>query len=213
MFTGLIEDIGRVIEIGLHGNGARLKVGTSLPAEESSVGDSISVSGACLTLIGRGSGLYIMDVSAETLSVSTIGKMRHGQPVNLERALRADGRLGGHFVLGHVDGLCRLESVEKSGEGRKMTFSTDNNLLKYIVPKGSIAIDGVSLTVNTVSRDVFSVMLIPHSFEHTTLGQAKAGLELNTECDIIGKYVHAYLAGKKGGGITTETLERAGFLE
>jgi riboflavin synthase len=214
MFTGLVEDVGTVAAVERAGGGVRLRIATSLSGDGLSRGASVAVSGACLTVVEPGDGTFAADVSPETLSVTTLKGLKKGARVNLERALSAGGRLGGHFVLGHVDGVCRTASVSPQGGFTALAFSAAAEVLKYIVPKGSIAIDGVSLTVNAVREASFEVLIIPHTLKATTLGGLRPGSEVNVECDVLGKYVFALLgrrAEKKG--LSMEDLARAGFLD
>jgi riboflavin synthase len=212
MFTGLIEKTGVVESLDAGRGGARLTVAADFPAGSMAAGDSIAVSGACLTVTVHSEGRFSADVSPETLKVTTIGGLKKGDAVNLERALSPSGRLGGHFVLGHVDGMCRVVSRAQAGEYMKIAFSAPGGVAKYLVPKGSIAIDGVSLTVNDVRGGEFSVIIIPHTLDKTTLGGLRAGSSVNVECDILGKYVASFLGRCEGGGVSMKTLEKAGFL-
>lgn len=213
MFTGLIEDVGRVVATSRAGAGARIRVETALPAADLATGASVAVAGACLTVTGAGPGHFEADVSGETLKVTTIGDLRPGARVNLERALSTGGRLGGHFVLGHVDGVSRVVEAGRSGEYTALTFSADAALGKYLVPKGSVAVDGVSLTVNATGGGRFTVMVVPHTLEATTLAALRAGARVNVECDILGKYVAAMLGRAGHGGLTIDDLAKAGFCD
>ena len=212
MFTGLVEEIGRVAAVTRTGAAARLRIETALPLADLAAGASIAVSGACLTVSAAGNGSFEADVSAETLRVTTLGGLRPGARVNLERALAAGGRLGGHFVLGHVDGVCRVAGVRRAGEYTALTFGADAAILRYAVPKGSVAVDGVSLTINEAGDGRFGVMVIPHTLAATTLGDLRPGGRVNVECDILGKYVAAMLGRAGHGGVTVEGLAQAGFL-
>ncbi len=183
-----------------------------LPMAEIKLGDSIAVDGACLTVTSIQPQGFSVDVSSETLQRTTLGKRRAGDRVNLERALRLCDRLGGHLVSGHIDGLAVLSAREKSGEFIRLVFSAPEQLLKYIIEKGSVAIDGISLTVNTVTGRDFSVMIIPHTLEKTTLAGKGPGDQVNIENDLIGKYVEK-LMGKRDadGGITLDFLAKHNF--
>ena len=189
-----------------------LFIGSGLPTAEIKLGDSIAVDGACLTVTGIQPQGFSVDVSPESLQRSTLGKKRAGDRVNLERALRLCDRLGGHLVSGHIDGLGVLSSREKSGEFIRLVFSAPEQLLKYIIEKGSVAVDGISLTVNTVTGRDFSVMIIPHTLEKTTLAGKGSGDQVNIENDLIGKYVEK-LMGKRdaGQGITLDFLAKHNF--
>jgi riboflavin synthase len=213
MFTGLVEDIGRIEAVQRTGGSGRLAIATSLPAESFATGDSVAVSGACLTVVSSRPGRIEADVSPETLAVTTLGSARAGDAVNLERAMQPSGRLGGHFVLGHVDGVCRVKSVSPAGGYTGFSFAVPPDVARYLVTKGSVAVDGVSLTVNEAGGRAFSVMVIPHTLSKTTLGGLKAGSQVNVECDVLGKYVAAFLGRRSEEGVTMEDLARAGFLE
>ena len=190
MFTGIVEALGRVEALRRDPAGGRLVV--TLPAEDDwrpAPGESIAVNGVCLTAVEPQVGRVAFDLAAETLAVTTLGGLRPGDPVNLERPLRVDGRLGGHLVLGHVDGVGTVEAVRPEGEGRRLTVALTAGLRPYFIPKGSVAVDGVSLTVAELSGAAFGVALIPHTLAVTTLGSRKAGDRVNLEVDVIGKYV------------------------
>jgi riboflavin synthase len=191
MFTGLVECTGHVAARARRGPSERLTLGASLP--DLSLGESIAVSGACLTVVAFAQGRFEVDVSAETLKKTTLGRRAIGARVNLERSLKVGDRLGGHLLAGHVDGLARLVEVQSSGDARAMTFEIPPELARFIAAKGSVALDGVSLTVNTVSGRRFTVMLIPHTLAVTTLGELSPGDELNLEVDQVARYVVRYL--------------------
>ncbi len=192
MFTGLIADLGRVAAVGQDGQGATLRVGTSL-AGEMAVGDSIAVNGVCLTATRVGSGEFEAQAIRETLERSTLGALTPGDAVNLELALRADGRLGGHVVQGHVDGVGTIAELREEGFSRVVAIDADPVLLPLVVEKGSIAIDGVSLTVSGLRESGFAVSLIPETLDRTTLGRAVAGARVNLEADILAKHVQRLL--------------------
>jgi riboflavin synthase len=188
MFTGLIESVGRVRRLDPTGASARLEVDTEL-ASELAVGDSLATNGVCLTVSVVQHGSVAMDVSPETLRVTALGRLRQGNPVNLERPLRADGRFGGHLVQGHVDGTARIVRADREGEFWRLRIGLPPDLSPYVVVKGSIAVDGISLTVASLTSDSFDVQIVPHTWTHTTLSSTPAGAEVNLECDLIGKYV------------------------
>jgi riboflavin synthase len=188
MFTGLIEAIGEITEVKPTAAGLRLRLSTSL-APELSNGDSLAVSGVCLTVVSADSYGVHADVSPETARITTLGTIRRGTVVNLERPLRADGRLGGHFVQGHVDGTGTIEELRGDGESFWLTVKFPVTLAAYIVRKGSIAVNGVSLTVAGVDDRHFDVQIIPYTWTHTNLQTLKSGDAVNLECDILGKYV------------------------
>ena len=197
MFTGLVEALGTVRAVRKNPNGARLEIETSL--EGLVVGESVSVDGVCQTVAGVERERFSCDVLRETLRVSTFGRIRPGARVNLERALAAGGRLGGHIVNGHVDGAGTVTEVVKKPLGIEIALAPE--LLKYLVPKGSVAVNGVSLTVGpSVRNGRFAVFVIPHTWEHTNLKYLKTGSLVNVEIDIIAKYVEQYLAHVKKGG-------------
>jgi riboflavin synthase len=188
MFTGLIETTGEIAEAKGTGAGLHLRVRTAL-AGEITPGDSIAVSGVCLTVTAVGKGEIHADIGPETLRVSTLGAFKRGQVVNLERAMRADARFGGHFVQGHVDGTGTVADIRDQVESHWLTIEFPASLSPYFVRKGSIAVDGISLTVAGLGDSQFDVMIIPFTWKHTNLQTLKAGDRVNLECDMIGKYV------------------------
>jgi riboflavin synthase len=195
MFTGLVQDLGTVHRVDQTADGVRLSVRSPLAAELSE-GDSVAVNGVCLTAIGLcGGELFGADVMHETLRRSSLGEVESGSPVNLELALRASDRLGGHIVQGHVDGLGTVVEVREDGFSRVVTIAAPADVLRYVVHKGSIAVNGVSLTVSAVDEGTFAVSLIPETLERTTLGAAGEGTTVNLEVDVLAKYVEK-LVGK-----------------
>jgi riboflavin synthase len=188
MFTGLVEAVGEVVELKPTSAGARLHVATAL-AEELRPGDSLAVNGVCLTVIRAEGGEVHADVGPETLRVTTLGGLTAGRLTNLERPLRADSRLGGHFVQGHVDAVGQVEDVRADAEFHWITIRFPSSLAPYIVHKGSIAVDGISLTVAGLGVDRFDVQLVPYTMEHTNLRQVQRRDSVNLECDMVGKYV------------------------
>jgi riboflavin synthase len=194
MFTGLVEDLGVVTRVDETSDGVRLAVQTKL-ASELSEGDSIAVNGVCLTAVGMcGGELFGADVMRETLRRSSLAELEPGSTVNLELALRADARLGGHIMQGHVDGVGAVRSITQDGFSRVVEIAADPELLRYVVEKGSIAVDGISLTVSAVGDDFFAVSLIPETLERTTLGAADVGRPVNLEVDVLAKYVEKLVA-------------------
>jgi riboflavin synthase len=186
---------------------------TSLDTDSFEMGESVAVNGVCLTVAGVARAAFDADVSSETLRRSTLGELRPGAPVNLERALRPCDRLGGHFVLGHVDGTAHVVKNALEGEFRVLRFETATPLLRYVVEKGSVALDGISLTVASLDAQGFSVAVIPHTLERTNLPSRRTGERVNLEVDVLGKYVERLLGGSAGGqGVTWETLARSGFV-
>jgi len=211
MFTGLIEEVGVVERVERRGVYLAVVVRSSF--EDIELKDSVNVDGACLTVVGVDGGRLTFEVSPETQRLTTIGRVRAGRRVNLERALKVGDRLGGHFVLGHVDGVGTVRSRSREGDFLVLEFEVPEKICAYMVPKGSVAVNGVSLTINEVFKNGFKVGIIPYTLEKTNLGELKAGDEANIEADVLGKYV-ARLLGKdiSGGGVTEELLAQAGFV-
>ena len=193
MFTGLIEDVGVVHECQQEKDFARLKVGTRLPVQSMQLGASIAVNGACLTIVRKGRRDFTVDVSPETLKRTNLKTLRPGSPVNLERPLRLQDRIGGHLVTGHVDGLATVEAIRSQKEFTFCTFRASAPIVRLIVTKGSIAVDGISLTVNECKGSRFAVAIIPFTLAHTNLRARGVGDKVNIETDLIGKYVHKFL--------------------
>lgn len=187
MFTGLVEAVGRVASVEDTGSGRRLRFQTSL--EDLTPGDSVSVNGVCLTATAIDGGVFSADVGPETLRVTTLGRLKTGDIVNLERSMRADGRFGGHFVQGHVDGTGTIASIRPDGEAHWLTVTYPGPLAPLFVPKGSVAIDGISLTVAALRDSQLDVMIIPFTWQATNLASRQVGDMVNLECDMIGKYV------------------------
>ena len=196
MFTGLVESVGQIIERTSIAGGFRMRIATSL-ASELAVGDSLAVNGVCLTVIEAEPAGVQADVGPETNRVTTLGALPDGAVVNLERPLRADGRLGGHFVQGHVDAVGRLEAIRPDADFHWITISFPQHLAPYLIHKGSIAVDGISLTIASLGADTFDVQIVPFTMEHTNLSRAQARDRVNLECDMVAKYVvrAAELAG------------------
>jgi riboflavin synthase len=195
VFTGLVQDLGRVVVVDATDDGVTLGVRTRL-AEEIAEGDSVAVNGVCLTATAIADGHFRAEVMHETLRRSSLAAAAQGSEVNLELALRASDRLGGHIVQGHVDGLGSVREVREDGFARVVTIAAPAELLRYVVEKGSIAVNGVSLTVVDVGGDWFSVSLIPETLERTTLGNAAAGAPVNLEVDVVAKYVEKLVASE-----------------
>jgi riboflavin synthase len=194
MFTGIIEEIGTVRTIQKGPASSKLVIQGNLIFSDLKLGDSVSTNGVCLTVAEIQAGSFVADVMHETLMRSSLGELRQGDSVNLERAMAADGRFGGHIVSGHIDGTGRIISVRKDDNAIWYKICTEAALMKYIVEKGSITVDGISLTVAAVEKDNFSVSIIPHTASHTILSQKGAGDKVNLENDLIGKYVERLLS-------------------
>jgi riboflavin synthase len=189
MFTGIVEELGRVRSLEDRAGGARLLVQCATVNGDSSVGDSVAVNGVCLTAVEVTGEALSFDLGRETLGRSTLGDLRAGDPVNLERPLTLATRLGGHLVQGHVDGVARVRSVDRNGAGASIRIALPPSLRPYVVEKGAIAVDGVSLTVAVVDNEGFEVALIPHTLAATTLGERAPGDGVNLEADVVAKYV------------------------
>jgi riboflavin synthase len=209
MFTGIIEHVGKVEAVSARGGSALLRIDIGKLAEGEENGHSIAVEGVCLTVAKLEGAVASFDASAETLERSTLGELRRGGAVNLERAMRADSRLGGHFVQGHVDGVGVIRKFAASGENRVLEIEVPDKLISQMVEKGSVAVDGISLTVAGIRGPCFTVAIIPHTFENTTLKGKAAGSRVNIELDVLGKYVRKALG--LDGGITPEFLRKHGF--
>ena len=211
MFTGIVEELGQVKALSLRGNSGTLTVKAKKVLEGTKIGDSIAVNGVCLTVTNMKNNEFSADVMAETVRRSSLGALRDGSYVNLERGMAADGRFGGHIVSGHIDGTGSVLSQRREDNAVWVTIKTPAPLLRYIVEKGSIAIDGVSLTVAAVTDTDFSVSIIPHTGAQTILLGKKPGEPVNLECDVIGKYVEKMLTPHKSSGITMDFLAQHGF--
>ena len=191
MFTGIVQDVGRVLASESRGGDVRLTIGCErLDLASARVGDSLCVQGCCLTAIELGAKTFSADVSRETLALTTLGDLQPGAAVNLEPALRAGDPLGGHLVSGHIDGVGRITAVASEARSQRLTIATPAGLARYLASKGSVAVDGVSLTINSVEGASFGVNIIPHTQSATTLGQLAAGARVNLEVDQIARYVH-----------------------
>lgn len=217
MFTGIVEGTATVQQLQRLSGAARLELDMGPLAEDVRKGDSVSVDGVCLTATAVTGSAVAFDVSSETLSRSTLGRLRRGDAANIERALKVGGRLGGHFVLGHVDGLGRIESLDREPGQWTLRIVAEREMISRLVPKGSVAVDGISLTVASLHENAFAIAVIPHTLEHTTLADAGSDQAVNLELDILGKYVERLLStgsigpGEKGG-LTEEFLSEHGFI-
>lgn len=197
MFTGLIQGVGRVAALEPLGGDVRLHIDVgSLPFEAVELGESIAVSGCCLTVISHTANSFAADVSTETLACTTLGQWREGSAVNLERAMLPTTRFGGHIVSGHVDGLGKVVSVHDDARAQRWRFAAPAQLLRYIAHKGSIAVDGVSLTINAVDDEGFEVALIPHTVSHTRFSETRVGDAVNLEVDLIARYAERLLQAR-----------------
>ena len=215
MFTGIIEEVGQLADIKRGSQSAVLHIRCQKVLEGTKVGDSIAVNGVCLTVTSMDGQGYTADVMAETLNRSSLGNLVRGSRVNLERAMPADGRFGGHIVAGHIDGTGTITDIFRDETAVWYRISAESGVLRYIVEKGSITIDGISLTVARVTGQDFSVSIIPHTQANTALADRKAGDIVNLETDIIGKYVEKLLTPEESGkksGLTAEFLAEHGFL-
>ena len=188
MFTGIVTDIGEIASIRADGD-TRFEIRTAYDTAGIALGASIACSGACLTVVETAAGRFAVEASAETLACTTLGAWREGRRINLERALRLGDEFGGHIVSGHVDGVARLLSRRPEGASQRLEFEAPEALARYVAPKGSVALDGVSLTVNEVEGARFGVNIIPHTLAHTTLGACRPGDGLNMEIDMLARYV------------------------
>lgn len=216
MFTGIVEEMGQIRSIVRGASSAVLSIEANLILEDLKIGDSVAVNGVCLTATSIGAGGFTADVMHETLNRSSLGALQKGSHVNLERAMIANGRFGGHIVSGHIDGTGTIGSIQKDDNALWYTILADAKLLRYIVEKGSVTIDGISLTVADVQSDRFAVSLIPHTAKVTVLGEKRTGDIVNLETDIIGKYVEKLMKPaveetKQKSGITMEFLAENGF--
>ncbi len=230
MFTGIIEEVGRLERIQRGAKSARLAIDAQRITEDLRLGDSVAVNGVCLTVTDFQKQGFWADVMHETLNRSSLGALQAGSLVNLERAMAANGRFGGHIVAGHVDGLGKIIGISKDDNAIWFTLQAEEKIMRYVVEKGSVAIDGISLTVAWVREGQFAVSVIPHTAKETTLGERKTGDMVNLETDIVGKYIEklvgfpqdlsakatleegGLLPAERESGITNELLSRCGFL-
>lgn len=198
MFTGIIEGLGTIAGIRSAGQGKRLTVEADFSLDQTKIGDSISVSGACLTAVKIDGKRFEVDVSPETLQITTFGQAKVGERLNIERALRLSDRIDGHLVSGHIDGTGIVKERETLSNAIIITIGVDASLTQYMIAKGSVAVDGISLTINTRESDSFSVSIIPHTARLTTIGIKNKGDRVNIETDMIGKYVERFISGLTG---------------
>jgi riboflavin synthase len=211
MFTGIVESMGTVKRLARKGEDARLFIDTSMNLDDLKIGDSIAINGACLTVTEKTGSIFSADVSAETMARTNIKLLKSGEKVNLEKSLRMNSFLGGHLVLGHVDGMGKIKEKITKANSIQFGVEIDNDLSRYVVEKGSVAVDGISLTVNSCEKSRFHVNIIPHTARNTTLEFKKVADLVNIETDIIAKYVEKFL--NPGKGIDMNFLAKHGFLK
>ncbi|WP_165253575.1 riboflavin synthase [Adlercreutzia sp. ZJ304] len=220
MFTGIIEEVGSVRSIKTGARGATISIAAQSVLSGTEIGDSIAVNGVCLTVRSLDASGFVADVMPETCARSTLGTLRCADAVNLERALRLADRLGGHIVSGHIDSTGQIKSITQDDNAVRIRVAANAQTMKYVVEKGSVALDGISLTVALITDSSFEVSIIPHTFENTTLSSKRVNDKLNIECDIIGKYVEKLIAPSKcqadrsaqhSNGISKEFLAEMGF--
>ena len=221
MFTGIIEGLGTIDAMRPAGQGKRLTIASDYALDQTKIGDSIAVNGACLTVVKLNGKKFEVDLSPETLSASTFDTAKRGDRVNLERAMRLSDRIDGHLVSGHIDGVGVIKQREKLGNAIMITIDVPEALTRYMIHKGSVAVDGISLTINTCEPKSFTVSIIPHTAQITTVGLKQNGDAVNIETDMIGKYVERFTSGdsnprdekpKASSGVTMESLAKSGFL-
>lgn len=217
MFTGIIEEVGILQEFNLGNGFGVIEVKCSKVLEETKIGDSIATNGVCLTVKEKSSYSFKAEIMGETLAKSNLGNLKIGDKLNLERALRLSDRLGGHIVSGHIDGIGKIVSIKEENDGTWFTISAPKDVLKYIIYKGSIGIDGISLTVAYVDDEVFKVSVIPHTLDSTILPYKKVNSVVNLECDLVGKYIEKLINGKNSDedtekqDVTMDFLKNSGF--
>lgn len=212
MFTGIVESVGAVKFIEKRGAFGRIGVEARFNLDEVNLGDSISIEGVCLTVTAKETGSFTADITDETLRLTTLGEFRAGSPVNLERSLTLSKPLGGHLVTGHIDGVGVLKKKIVKGPSAEIHISLPAPLMRQVVKKGSIAVDGISLTVADIEGELVKIAVIPHTLENTSLKSKKEGAKVNVETDIIGKYVEKFFAGEKKG-LTEGFLSEHGFIK
>lgn len=212
MFTGIIEEIGVIKEFSKNNQNALITVACSTILHEIKAGDSISIDGICQTVTKFDKESFSAQISAETLNVTTFSKSQKGQKVNLERAMAVNGRFGGHIVTGHIDGLAKVKNIQKLSDFYNIEFESEADLSKYIAKKGSVSINGISLTVADINSNGFMVAVIPHTFENTNLSNLKTGDFVNLEVDILAKYVEKFLSSSNNRTLDENFLKENGFF-
>jgi riboflavin synthase len=213
MFTGIIEDVGRIEGIRKVAGKWEFHVRTGLSPQDIREGDSVAIDGVCLTATRLAGDGFYADASLETLGATTLKDKRTGDPVNMERAMRADGRFGGHIVMGHVDGVGVIKEIKRAGDSLRFEIETEPDVSRYIVRKGSVTLDGVSLTVNERNDNLFTVNIIPFTASKTTISRKKPRDKMNIETDIIGKYIDSLMTGSRGQGVDTRFLYEHGYVK
>ncbi len=215
MFTGIIEELGKISSLEKHADGAKIRIASTIVTNDTNEGDSIAVNGVCLTALDIKKDSFTADVSQETLDKSTLGKLKSGAKVNLERAVTPQTRLGGHIVQGHVDSRGKFVSAVQSGDFWTVRIGFPKEIGQYLVYKGSVSVEGISLTIAELGVDYFEIAVIPKTWELTNLATLKSGDEVNLEADVIAKYVERILlyGRKEGGEITMEKLNKLGFVK
>jgi len=212
MFTGIVEETGVIKDFATNGSNAVITVGCSKVLENSKIGDSIAIDGVCQTVTKLSPNTFSAQVSSETLNVTTFSSLKLGKKVNLERALTLSSRLGGHIVSGHIDGLGKVKNIQKSGEFFDLKIEIDKTLSKYIAKKGSVTVNGISLTIADIVSNEFKIAVIPHTFENTNLKDLKINDFVNIEVDILAKYVEKFLSTNNNGVLNEDFLKENGFF-
>lgn len=220
MFTGLIIEFGEIVSLEKKTESARLSLRANEVVKDAALGDSIAINGVCLTAVNIEKDILYFDVSFETLKSTNLGNLKRGDRVNLEPSLRPNSKIGGHFVTGHVEDIGKIRSKTPLGNAVRIEIETQDNVLRYLVEKGSVAVDGISLTVVDVLKDAFSVVIIPHTAKLTTIGFKNVGDTVNLEPDILGKYVAKFLAGSQQSAVSSQNkdkellsaLKQSGFI-
>lgn len=211
MFTGIISEVGEVARAAVSGAGGRIRIKGRETARALSPGDSVAVEGVCLTAAEVGADFFEADISAETATTTTLGELRAGAAVNLELATPAGGRLGGHLVQGHVDGVGAVTALTRSGDGYLLKLAVPAEISRYVVEKGPVAVAGISLTAVGVGDGAFGAAIIPYTYENTTFKHRRPGDRINVEVDLIAKYVERFLSSSSGRGLTRERLAELGY--